>query len=369
MPRAQRLYLLDLLRGLASLAVVLWHYQHFFFVAPFTLPTGFSRSQQPFYPALSLFYNEGSRAVQLFFVLSGFIFFFQYAESIRIRTTGLYEFALLRFSRLYPLHAVTLVAIALGQHLYRGIEGQLFVYGCNDWKRFFLSATFATDWLPSAHICPALNGPTWSLSVEIFLYILFFAFARFLPKDWRFQLFLSATAVAIGLAIFELDGFHLLGEPVFCFFSGGICCLLWLRGSTITEHKKMVLIALTLLIASSICGYLFGLNTALVGIVLFPSAVLALASAQNLHHKAGRSVRLIGDLTYSTYLLHFPLQLILALLVASKVINLDFYSPIVWLGFFVGLIAISALSYYLFERPAQSFIRRSFIARTQAFHS
>src|SRR5258708_7894661 len=179
-----------------------------------------------------------------------FIFFFQYAESIRVRTTGWREFALLRFSRLYPLHAVTLVTVAIGQTLFQSMEGHLFVYGCNDWKRFLLSATFTTDWLPSNHICPAFNGPTWSLSVEIFLYILFFASARFLPKNWGPQLPSPAAAVVIGLSFFELFVFRLLGELVFCFFSGGVCCLFCQRGATLIEHKMMGLIALAPLIVS-----------------------------------------------------------------------------------------------------------------------
>lgn len=254
---------------------------------------------------------------------------------------------------------MTLVAVGAGQWLYYRWEGHLFVFGCNDWKRFLLSATFTTDWLPSNHICPAFNGPTWSLSVEIFLYILFFVIARCLPKNWRMQMLLTVAAVVIGLTVFELDGFHLLGEPVFCFFSGGACCLLWLRGSTTNEHRRMAFISLAVLITSSLYTYLIGTSAEILGIVLFPSAVLALACAQNLRHNAGRSTRLVGDLTYSTYLLHFPLQLAIVLLVASRAITLDFNSRLLWSGFFAILIGLSMASYYLFERPMQTWIRTS----------
>jgi len=43
----KHLYLLDILRGLASLAIVIWHYQHFFFVAPGEPSETFIRSDQP----------------------------------------------------------------------------------------------------------------------------------------------------------------------------------------------------------------------------------------------------------------------------------------------------------------------------------
>ena len=41
--------------------------------------------------------------------------FFQYAGNIRKVEKTFCDFALLSFSRLYPLHAITLVAVALGQ--------------------------------------------------------------------------------------------------------------------------------------------------------------------------------------------------------------------------------------------------------------
>ena len=176
--RADRLYLLDIVRGLASLSVVIWHYQHFFFVAPSTLPLDFVRASQPMYGTFSLLYNEGSRAVYLFFVLSGFIFFVQYAEEIRSGRVSGREFFILRFSRLYPLHALTISIVGIGQAISHSIDGHFIVYHCNDLKRSILSILFLTDWLPTKYVCNTLNAPTWSLSVEAFLYTVFFLFAR-----------------------------------------------------------------------------------------------------------------------------------------------------------------------------------------------
>jgi peptidoglycan/LPS O-acetylase OafA/YrhL len=135
MTRQGHLYLLDILRGLASLAVVVFHYQHFYFVGS-SLPGSFSTSREPFYAFMSIFYNDGWRAVELFFVLSGFIFFYQYEEQIRRRSVGRYKFFVLRFSRLYPLHFVTLLLVAAGQLISTAIDGQPVVYACNDVPRF-----------------------------------------------------------------------------------------------------------------------------------------------------------------------------------------------------------------------------------------
>jgi hypothetical protein len=56
-PAASHLYSLDFARGVAALAVVLWHWQHFFFNGP--VSGAFQREEQPFYSVLFLFYEKG----------------------------------------------------------------------------------------------------------------------------------------------------------------------------------------------------------------------------------------------------------------------------------------------------------------------
>src|ERR1700675_2139648 len=99
----RRLHSLDSLRGLAALSVVFWHWQHFYALTGRWQP-GWQRSSEPLYEFFRPLYDEGWAAVDLFFPLSGFIFFWLYGESIRERRIVASEFALLRFSRLWPLH-------------------------------------------------------------------------------------------------------------------------------------------------------------------------------------------------------------------------------------------------------------------------
>jgi peptidoglycan/LPS O-acetylase OafA/YrhL len=364
MPKASgRLYLLDIVRGLASLAVVVWHYQHFFFVAPATLSADFVRTDQPFYRFLSLFYNEGSRAVYLFFVLSGFVFFYQYADDIRLVRIRASDFFVLRFSRLYPLHALTLVIVAIGQAISYDIHGQYIVYPCNDLKRSILSTLLLTDWLPMRYVCNTLNAPTWSVSVEAFLYLVFFLFARLLPSGFAGQLFVTAAAVIAGIAVHELNGFHLLGEPVTCFFAGGVASLIWKRSDRDPKSSRWLLLISTSVAATSIlCVISFGPSVLLLDVALYPSAILALAFFQTFHSKAGRPLRAIGDISYSTYLIHFPLQLIILLTFSLGMMSFNFYDPPVFAMFFFLLFFLSCISYYGFERPAQQAIRKRMLS-------
>src|SRR5882724_2558590 len=100
-----RLAPLDALRGLAALAVPAFtHYQHF----------GGDRNAYPYnaVPAVHWLYVYSQFFVDLFFVLSGFVLTFRYFEPISAGRVDAREFFLLRFSRLYPLHALTLLTCA-----------------------------------------------------------------------------------------------------------------------------------------------------------------------------------------------------------------------------------------------------------------
>ena len=103
--RLDRLYLLDLARAFAATSVVLQHYQHFYYEKI----NIFVRQDQPFFNIIGFIYSFGSQAVPFFYLLSGFIFFNFYLEKIYKKEICFKKFALLRFSRLYPLHFFTLL--------------------------------------------------------------------------------------------------------------------------------------------------------------------------------------------------------------------------------------------------------------------
>ncbi|WP_051155377.1 acyltransferase family protein [Winogradskyella psychrotolerans] len=94
----KHLYSLDFSRGFAAMAVILVHWQHFL------LNKVSSKTDFPLYSTLKLFYNDGGFAVQYFFQLSGFIFFWLYYDKVKNNLIDFKSFSIARFSRLYPLH-------------------------------------------------------------------------------------------------------------------------------------------------------------------------------------------------------------------------------------------------------------------------
>jgi peptidoglycan/LPS O-acetylase OafA/YrhL len=143
-PPASRIVDLDALRGLAALAVVLFHYTTRYGelyghrgALPFALPWGHF-------------------GVQLFFGISGFVIFMTLE-----RTRTLADFAVSRFSRLYPAYwAAMLLTGAV-----------VLVAGMSELalspSAFAANATM----LQSFASLPSVDGVYWTLSVELAFYV------------------------------------------------------------------------------------------------------------------------------------------------------------------------------------------------------
>lgn len=153
---------LDTLTGLrffASLAVVLFHLQ-----GRLWLPEGV-------FQGIPL--NQG---VSFFYVLSGFILQHSYCRRLgsdrRGITTG--QFIVLRFFRLWPCHIAVILLIIISYMIVLK-SNWILLHFLNTFSiRQIFSAVFLLQaWHPDIKVVFALNSPAWSISVEMFFYVMF----------------------------------------------------------------------------------------------------------------------------------------------------------------------------------------------------
>jgi peptidoglycan/LPS O-acetylase OafA/YrhL len=377
-----RFYSLDILRGLAALAVVLFHWRHCFYSC--TAHTDFVAVNQPFYTVLSFLYEFGQKAVELFFTLSGFIFFWLYSKKIDERKISFYDFSILRLSRLYPLHFVTLIAVIFLQYIYHSIFDCYFLYANNDLYHFILQLFFASGWGFQKGV--SYNGPIWSVSIEILLYVIFFIICWFKKDKISILLIIAFGAYAV----FYYRGYQLT-QGAFSFFVGGltyklfrlkfdkivhglagnalICSALLAWVITVLEvyrhfFERRFLVLLNLFSINQKYTFLFDRGVPFfVSALLFPLTIVALVILEVRKGSLGKRIAFIGDISYSSYLLHFPLQLVFVLSVnAAGYTHTVFESPVLLFIFFFVLIAISLASHRFFEIPVQKKLRRKLLA-------
>ena len=364
-----RFYSLDALRGAAALAVIFWHWQHFFApINPFGVPL--QQHLQPFFSSFSFLYRHGYTAVQLFFCLSGFVFFWLYIDRIANHAISFQRFSILRLSRLYPLHLATLLLVALGQLLYFAVTQQQFVYQHNDLYHFILNVFFVSAWGFEKGF--GFNAPIWSVSVEVFLYGVFFLIGRRLQRGWASVI----VGLAVGCMLQRFVGPLGVGM-VFFFLGGGVYVLVdaierrtwnfplhWLVAVMTALLWVLVVRAADPLqnrTAPTLIQWLIGDFFSACTLVLFPLTILSLVLIEIQRGRLGRRIAFLGDISYSCYLLHFPLQLAIALVLeATQVDQHIAYSRIFMLFFFAVLIPASFASHRFFEMPMQRWLRRRY---------
>ena len=75
--------------------------------------------------------------------------------------------------------------------------------------------------------------------------------------------------------------------------------------------------------------------------------------------KIGEKISIIGDISYSIYLIHFVIQIMIFGILQSNNIKLDFNSKIYFLSYIFIVTTISFFSYKYFEKPMQEFFRKN----------
>lgn len=346
-----RLALLDAARALAAIAVLLWHYQLFYFA-----PGGYESppdlaSREPLYALLMPFYAAGLYAVEIFWMISGFVF----ANVYYARPATTREFFVNRFARLYPLHLLTLCVVAVLQAVAFVTVGTTLLVPNNDAYHFFLHLVFASNW--GFERGNSFNAPIWSVSVEVLIYCLFWATRRWLA---RFGVVgpLVAAAILLGLNRFAP------GNPIFhCGYYFFFGTALSIASAALSRSDGLLASAIGALLVAGIVGFYSG-SISLVQLLglpgMFGGAIVALASLERFLQPPAQSVlSKLGDTTYGMYLWHVPVQLTLILLLGSGgTVAALAASPWFLLLFIGSTIVIARLGFVFYEHPARRWIRR-----------
>jgi peptidoglycan/LPS O-acetylase OafA/YrhL len=112
---------------------------------------------------LSTFTISGYMGVTLFFTLSGFVLAINYFDSFRhFSGRKLWQYSVARFARIYPLYILIVVYTIDRQHAFGEPN--------SGWWEHVLAIQ---AWDPNIYHVYSFDSPSWSVSVEIFLYACF----------------------------------------------------------------------------------------------------------------------------------------------------------------------------------------------------
>ncbi|HEY0414498.1 MAG TPA: acyltransferase [Allosphingosinicella sp.] len=349
-PAGNELLPLTSIRGIAAWWVVLFHLR--FLLAPW-LPAA----------AIEIL-ARGNLAVDLFFVLSGFVIYLNYGERVRLERASIGDFLFRRFARVYPLHLFILLgflvyaaaAVAFGS---ASVEGQ-------DPGYFVASLLLVQNW--GLERATAWNVPAWSISAEFFAYLLFPSLVALLAPRRRPAWLLLAAILALAVSVHAF--FAAFGLPfpnavaetglyrcVAQFIIGMLVCELWRRHEG--EHRRSLpLLALAAVLAGS-----YAWLSAPVAPLVWASLVLGLALDRSRGLLASPPFVWLGRISYATYLSHYLLLTLFKFLFVEEGRPV---APALLVGYLLAVLAASALLYHGVERPAQAWLLARWRARDAA---
>lgn len=349
---------LEIIRFISAISVLFWHYQHFFYIS--YSPINFTQEKQPFYSAFRLAYDYGYYGVQVFWCISGFIFFWKYQDAIAENVISHKKFFVLRFSRLYPLHFITLLLVALLQAIYFSKAGYNFAYQYNDNTHFFLQLFLASNWgFERGH---SFNSPIWSISIEVLVYILFFTTSRHIGKSLLVSIAVLLLCIAAKFAKFPTQ----IINCFVLFYMGGISATALQYINKTKYKKKIYILSFFIILAEPIIAYFLKLNQSkhfeFLFVTTYVPILLYFVTAKDfgISPRIQKSIETAANMTYSSYLIHFPIQTTLALYFLSNNQDIPYYDPAFFAFFMASVLISSHYIYKFFELPTQQFIRNKF---------
>jgi peptidoglycan/LPS O-acetylase OafA/YrhL len=267
--------------------------------------------------------DKGYLAVDLFFMLSGFVLTHVYWRVFTDPVRGSYwRFLLARIARLYPLHLfvlslflATAVASRAVEYAATGTFEALSLQGARSFTAL-VANLFMLQGLKASEL--SWNYPAWSISVEFFAYL---GFPLALPWIWhartssKIALALFLIAVLGWLAYLTHDNFDQWDGPLAllrCMPEFLIGSLLYAafaaRPWTLLSKRDAILIGLVVIFLLLLHR---GTSDFLV-ILLFPALILAAVANK------GRAAALLnttplvwlGEISYSLYLFHGLVQFV-----------------------------------------------------------
>lgn len=346
-------------RGLAAWLVVLFHSVALWYNALPQTPMPLLRGVE-----------YGYLAVDFFFVLSGFIIFINYYGKFDAHFRhNLLIFYWNRITRIYPVHLLMLGAylVLCAAFLYKSASHSVpdGYTAAAFWQSLFLVHAWGDTPL-------SWNVPSWSISAEWFVYLLFPFIAATLRNCVRGLLSHSLSIIAtlvVLFAIYKGSGIGSLGsmQPgmplarAFCeFMLGALAGSIYIYHAPFLQRCRLVV---ALLIAA-FCVTMATVNLPNYATIpgLFFLMVVYLVTDKGWLSRvlSNRPLVYLGEISYSTYLVHY---FVYDVFKAGWVHGGVQVSIFALLTSFLVVLVLSMLMYKFVEIPAQAYLRAGLWAR------
>lgn len=315
------------------------------------------------HPVVALF-AKGFIAVDVFFVLSGFVIHLAYrgyVSSFGIDSS--LRFVVSRVLRVYPLHVFTLLLCLLNVWLILNFSSQKHIGDRYSFEYLIASLLLVQNWGGFDYL--GWNIPSWSISSEFLAYILYPLIGWLILRCFhaRLSIFYFVLFFLASIAIvFDAVGARSIGDQIPRL--GSLRCLFEFSIGVLLSELRLKWIDRSGSIERSVIGasLLFGTFLIFFKNVTTPIVVAGWSSLL-IYYLTGenrsflvkilsnRYLCYLGKISFSTYMIHFVIKDWLKFLVAD-------ISPTLFLIYVAAVFLASIVLFEFIEGPAQRFSRR-----------
>ena len=159
--------------------------------------------------------------------------------------------------------------------------------------------------------------------------------------------------------------FKLIGYGGYCFFIGGLSFLI-LDKLKLSNKIKIATLILIIFFSTNFL-IIFKISTIVNKIVLltilFPAIINLLYLINSKYTQLGKKISIIGDISYSIYLIHYPIILTILFILNFLELKINFNTPFIFLMYLVITFLISFCSYKFIEIPLKIILRNKYLKK------
>lgn len=264
-----------------------------------------------------------------------------------------------------------MLIVSLLQLLYSNYTNQTFIYDHFDVLHVFLALLLQLPGLFFTSV--PINGPTWCLSIEFYLYIILFVVIIVTNKVSSSSskklfpfIFLSLSLLSILLFIpYSLATpfiNHYTSRGFICFFLGCFLCLCYKSYLSRNVSKKtnniiniLIIIAISLLLFILIFFGLLSKEHRIISrliemLLIFPLIIWLSVNCQPIYKLLSiKPLIFLGNISLDIYIWHFPVELLFKVSEHKFNLNLDYSSVTVWLCYCFTVVLVAYASNLLFS--------------------
>ncbi|ARV56505.1 acyltransferase [Escherichia coli] len=304
-------------------------------------------------------FSQGFIGVSFFFILSGFILSYSYEDKLKNEVTSKRQFILLRLARIVPMHLLLAMPfILLTIHLKNF-----------DFSKTLTNILLMQSWIPKEDYYFSLNGVSWSLSDELFFYLMFIPL---IYTSITKKVITAISIITLLLTIYflkiiqteELNHWLYYIFPVSRlveFICGMIIYACWKNSRQQTVDSLLFLISLLPLLIA--IYYSNNINNSLryslyylLPMVIFFTSCIYLRNGVIHTILSSKTLELLGKSSFIFYLIHQPI-----ILFCFKIFGHN-PGPLYLIALLVIITIVSIILYKLVEEPLELMLRKRILA-------